>query len=457
QLEIFTPQQRAEIRARVAAQGGTLRDAELLIRTKAGEMRHVLFSVETVEIEADAYALSLALDITDRRRAEAQQAVLEEQLRQAQKMESIGRLAGGVAHDFNNQLTIIQIYGELMRAKMAAGDPLLPKLDQIIQAGQHAAGLTRQLLAFSRKQVLAPVILNLNELVAQLQKMLGRLIGEDILLATMLQPDLWSVTADPGQIEQVIMNLVLNARDAMPTGGMVTIETSNVFLDEDTAGVHLDAPHGPCVMLAVTDTGYGMDEATQQQIFEPFFTTKQVGKGTGLGLAIVHGIIKQSEGAIFVYSEPGQGSTFKIYLPASAQAAGAEAAGKARAALPRGSETILLVEDETAVRELVHLTLQEIGYDVLEARNGREALALAAQHPRPIDLLLTDVVMPEMSGREVAQRLKARQPALKVIFMSGYMDDAVVRHGLLLGQVQFLSKPFARSALATKVREVLDG
>ena len=395
-------------------------------------------------------------DITERKWVAEEQALLEEQLRQSQKLESIGRLAGGVAHDFNNQLTIIQLYSDLIRSKMAKDDPLLLKLEQIRQASDHAASLTQQLLAFSRKQILQPVALNLNNRVAKLHKMLARLIGEDINLSTVLEPGLWPVTADPGQIEQVIMNLVVNARDAMPVGGLLTIETSNLVFDERITGTHLDAPLGPCVMLAVTDTGQGMDEVTQKQIFEPFFTTKEPGKGTGLGLATVHGIVKQSDGAIFVYSEMGQGTTFKIYLPANENAFGQTFESPMVTTMQHGSETILLVEDEAALRDLVRITLEEVGYTVLEADDSRHALDLVEQYADEIDLLLTDVVMPHISGRDLAQGLNARQPGVKVLFMSGYMDDDVLRHGLLTAEVEFLSKPFTRSMLASKVRSILD-
>lgn len=395
-------------------------------------------------------------DITERKKAAEQQLLLEAQLRQAQKMESIGRLAGGMAHDFNNQLAVIKLYGDLMRYRMPKDDPLLPKLEQIRQAVDRATHLTRQLLAFSRKQVLQPVVLDMNDLVTNLEKMLARLIGEDITLSTDLQPGLWPVTADPGQLEQVIMNLVINARDAMATGGMLTIETQNLILDETTLTMHQDALHGPAVMLAVTDTGHGMDETTRLQVFEPFFTTKEPGKGTGLGLATVHGIVKQSGGTIYVYSEPGQGTTFKIYLPASQGVVIDLGEGGQTAVPPPGHETILLVEDEEALRHLVRLTLEEIGYTILEAADGNAALALAAEHPDIIDLLLTDVVLPQKSGRKLAEELQMHRPLMRVLFMSGYMDDAVMRHGVLMAEMNFLSKPFSRSALASKVREVLE-
>ncbi|MCA9873731.1 MAG: PAS domain S-box protein [Anaerolineales bacterium] len=395
-------------------------------------------------------------DITERKRAAEEQARLQEQLRQAQKMESIGRLAGGIAHDFNNQLTVIEIYSDMMLAAMAENDSLLPKLQYIRQASEHAAGLTRQLLAFSRKQILQPVVLDLNNLISNLGKMLALLIGEDVALSTKLQPALWPVTADRGQIEQVVMNLVVNARDAMPTGGQLTIQTDNVVFDDSVSKLHLDVPPGPCVLLAITDTGQGMEKETLERIFEPFFTTKQPGQGTGLGLATVHGIIKQSGGAIFVYSEPGRGSTFKVYLPASTDAVIENTVTPPPAARQRGSETILLAEDEEMLRELVHMTLQEMGYTVLPASNGREALHLAQRYTDQIDLLLTDVVMPHLSGRELSEALAGQRPKMKVLFMSGYMDDAIVRHGVLQAKVSFLPKPFTQSDLARKVRQVLD-
>ncbi len=404
--------------------------------------------------------LGTVQDVTERKRAEALQAKLEEQLRQAQKMETIGRLAGGIAHDFNNLLTVIQGYCDLMEAQMAHTNPLRTKLEQIRKAGNRAAALTGQLLAFSRKQMLAPSMLDMNSLVANLQGMLERLIGEDIALVTLLQPALWSVIADASQIEQVIMNLVVNARDAMPTGGRLTIETSNVTLDpavlRNNHAPTETTTAGPYVMLAVTDTGCGIDAQSRAHIFEPFFTTKEQGKGTGLGLATAHGIVKQSGGDIFVYSEPNYGSTFKIYLPASKDATHQPPASHVQPLSSRGTETILLVEDEEMVSGLVKAALQDKGYTVLEERCASEALALCAQHPDMIDLLVTDVVMPQMSGRELAEQILTLRPTMKVLFTSGYTDDAVVRHGLLTAEVEFLPKPFSTSALAAKVREILD-
>jgi two-component system cell cycle sensor histidine kinase/response regulator CckA len=396
-----------------------------------------------------------AHDITERKQAEESRAKLEEQLRQAHKMESVGRLAGGIAHDFNNLLTVIRGYCDLMLPQIPGGDPLFKDLEQIRRAAERAAALTRQLLAFSRKQILAPTSLDLNELVTNLHKMMGRLIGEDINLTLVLQPGLWSVRADPGQIEQVIVNLAVNARDAMPTGGMLTIETGNVRLDDNYLKTHPEAPSGSCVMLAVTDTGHGMDAPTQAHIFEPFFTTKEVGQGTGLGLATVYGIIKQSGGDIMVYSEPGHGTTFKIYLPASETVSDA-AMFRTPPVSHTGTETILLVEDEEGVRNLVGRTLKGEGYTVLEARHAPEALSLAGQHQGSIDLLLTDVIMPLMSGSELAEQLKSLQPRMKVLFISGYTYDAIVRHGVLAAEVEYLSKPFSPSLLASKVRQVLD-
>ncbi len=394
-------------------------------------------------------------DVTDRKEAEEAHKKLEAQLRQSQKIESIGRLAGGVAHDFNNLLTVIQMYGDLMYAHMDKSDPLLPKLEQIRQASQRASDLTSQLLAFSRKQILSPTTLNLNELITNLQKMLGRLIGEDILLSIVLQPNLWTIKADSGQIQQVIMNLVVNARDAMPEGGQLTIETQNIYQEEGLFTTKVETLTGPCVLLSITDTGEGMDAATRQQIFEPFFTTKEAGSGTGLGLAMVHGIIRQSGGNIYVYSEPGQGTAFKIYLPASNKTEEYSTIKQPEEMSHVGQETILVVEDEEAVRELVCATLEKLGYSVLAAQDGFTALALVEQQTGSIDLLLTDVIMPHMSGRELAEQLTHTNSKLKVLYMSGYTDDAVVRHGILTAQVDFLPKPFSHTTLAKKVRSVL--
>jgi signal transduction histidine kinase/DNA-binding response OmpR family regulator len=410
--------------------------------------QYVLDGLGTV---ADTIALGIKRNLV-----EQAQTGLESQLRQAQKMEAVGRLAGGIAHDFNNLLTAILGYGTLLLSRLREDDHGRQNVQEILKAGERAASLTNQLLAFSRKQVLQPKVLDLNALATNLEKMLRRLIGEDIELATSLDGDLGQVRADPGQIEQVIMNLVVNSRDAMPEGGKLTFETANATLGEDYVSRHLGAKPGRYVMLAVADTGVGMDAQTQARVFEPFFTTKEAGKGTGLGLATVYGIVKQSEGYISVYSEPGQGTIFKIYLPRIDQPVETATAGQA-ASVPRGTETILLVEDEEAVRRLARLILEGQGYAVIEAPSAASALAIAEQHATPIHLVLTDVVMPGMNARELSQALTRIRPSARVLFMSGYTGDTIVRHGVLEPGIAFLQKPFTPADLARKVREVLDG
>jgi len=380
---------------------------------------------------------------------------LQEQLRQVQKMEAIGRLAGGVAHDFNNLLTIINGYSEVLLATLPPDDPNRSFLDEIHKAGVRSAELTRQLLAFSRQQVLAPRTLNLNAVVGDTDKMLRRLIGEDVRLFTSLESNPWMIRADPGQIEQVLMNLAVNARDAMPQGGRLTIETRNVELDGEYVAGRPDAREGPHALLSVTDTGTGMPADIAARIFEPFFTTKGPGKGTGLGLATVYGIVKQSGGHVTVYSEVGVGTTFKVYLPRAGETTESPSRVQPRA-LPRGTETVLLVEDDAGVRALGRRMLTDFGYSVLEAGDGDEAVRVAAECGRPIRLLITDVVMPGAGGRVVAQRVTAIHPETRVLFVSGYTDDAVVRHGILEEKIQFLAKPFTAAALANKVRDVLD-
>ena len=397
------------------------------------------------------------LDINKGKQAEEALRRSEQQFRQSQKMEAIGRLAGGIAHDFNNLLTGITGYSELLLNSLRPEDPMRGNLEEIRKAAARAASLTHQLLAFSRQQVLRPVILDLNALLANLHKMLRRLIGEDIELVTLLGPGLGRVEADRGQMEQVIMNLVVNARDAMPEGGRLILETANEELDEDYARTHPPTEPGSYVMLAISDTGCGMGPDTLARIFDPFFTTKEQGKGTGLGLSTVYGIIKQSDGYIWAYSEPGQGTTFKVYLPKVQGEVSVEAETvPAPVELPLGSETVLLVEDEDSVRNLVRTILRKNGYTVLEARHGAEALRVAIQHTGPIHLMLTDVVMPLMSGRQLAERLAPLRPDMKVIYMSGYTDQAIVHHGVLEPGTIFLQKPFTPNSLACKVREVLD-
>ncbi len=382
---------------------------------------------------------------------------LQDQLRQSQKMEAIGRLAGGVAHDFNNLLTVITGYSELLLHR-SFDNPNTQRnyLEEIYNASERAAALTRQLLAFSRKQVLQLEVLSLNDTLTNTTKMLRRLIGEDIEMVTSLDPNLVLVKADPGQLEQVIMNLVVNARDAMPKGGRLILETANTHLDESYTREHVEVEPGPYVMLAVSDTGMGMNKETISHIFEPFFTTKEQGKGTGLGLAMVHGIIKQSGGHIWVYSEPGQGTTFKIYLPQLDHTA--QKSKQRRGALVQqgGSETVLIVEDDTSVRSLINQVLDQNGYNMLIAANGAEALPLARQHPQPIHLLVVDMILPGLNGFEVAQQLILLHPELKTLYISGYTDNTVVRQGLLEPGAAFLQKPFTPAVLTGKVREVLD-
>ncbi|HEV8304402.1 MAG TPA: response regulator [Gemmatimonadales bacterium] len=442
------PADRVRVLSAVQA-GGPLETLELEFRTKAGALRTLLYSAERIELDGAPHILALTTDITERRQ-------LEEELRQAQKMEAIGQLAGGVAHDFNNILTAIHGYADLLGDALPAGDARLEDVEEIRKAARRAAQLTRQLLAFSRKQVLEPRVLDLNALVENLDKMLRPLLGENVELTTALAPALNAVRADPNQLEQVILNLAINARDAMPQGGKLTIETADVALDEHYATRHVGVAPGRYVMLAVSDTGTGMDEQTKARIFEPFFTTKEPGKGTGLGLSTVYGIVKQSGGNIWLYSEPGRGTTFKIHFPA-VDATVDEAPNAARAGGLDGVETVLVAEDDEQLRRLAQRALAGRGYTVLEADGGAAALAVARRHPGPIHLLLTDVIIPGMDGRSLAQALQAERPDLRVLFMSGYADKAIVHHGVLDSGVAYLAKPFTTEAVARKVREVLDG
>jgi PAS domain S-box-containing protein len=394
--------------------------------------------------------IGVALDITDRKH-------LADQLRQAQKMQAVGELAGGVAHDFNNLLMVVKGHAEMLLDHLPKSSPQRSNVEQIQTAAERAASLTAQLLAFSRKQVLQPRILDLNEVVGGMIQMVSRVIGENIELAFMPGARLGNVRADPSQLEQVVLNLVVNARDAMPQGGRLTIETASVELDKNYTVQHAVVEPGAYVMLTVTDTGCGMDAKTQARIFEPFFTTKEQGKGTGLGLATVYGVIKQSGGYIWVYSEIGHGTTFKIYLPKITAKVEELAAVKPIPAPASGSETILFVEDEQSVRELVREYLSARGYFVLEASDGIQALDIAATHPGAIELLITDVVMPRLSGRELASQVATARRNLKVLYISGYTDDSIFRHGVLEGGMEFLQKPFNLRTLAQKIREILDG
>jgi two-component system, cell cycle sensor histidine kinase and response regulator CckA len=395
-------------------------------------------------------------DITARKRAEERQAQTEEMLQQAQKLDSIGRLAGGVAHDFNNLLGVILGYGELMRSQIGEGHPARPRLEQVIGAAQRAADLTRQLLAFSRKQVMQPKLLDLGAVVKDMRRMLDRVVGEDLEIAALSEERLGAVQADPTQIEQVIMNLVVNARDAMPKGGRLTIETSNVDFDESYASTHPTAQAGHFVMLAVSDTGVGMDANTQERIFEPFFTTKAPGEGTGLGLATVYGIVKQMGGHIWVYSEVGHGTSFKVYLPRVEEAVVEATDSAAHEPPPRGHETVLVVEDSQSLRDLIHELLTERGYRVLTVTQGEEALALIREGKHPVDLVLTDLVMPKLGGADLVKRLREIHPDLRVVYMSGYTDGAISRQGVLDEGTILLEKPFAADKLARTVRRALD-
>jgi len=425
----------------------------------AGEWRHRKKDGTAIVVEITRHALTfagrpaalaMAHDLTQRRS-------LESQLLQSQKMEAVGQLAGGIAHDFNNLLTAIFGSSDLLLEDLSVDDQRRSDVEDIKQAAQRAAALTRQLLAFSRQQVLAPQVLDLSALIADLEKMLRRVIGEDVEFRTVLAPDLGAVRADPGQLEQVIVNLAVNARDAMPYGGKLTVETANVDLDEAYPQERGLVVPGRYAMLAVTDTGIGMDAHVKAHIFEPFFTTKEKGKGTGLGLATVYGIVKQSDGYIWVYSEPGRGTSFKIYLPRVEAVAEPPAPKAMPPASLRGSETVLVVEDEAAVRNLVRRVLEAHGYSVLVAADGPEALRLIESHHEPIHLLVTDVVMPKMSGRQLAERVVSTRRETKVLYLSGYTDDAIVHHGVLAPGIAFLQKPFTPRALARKLREVLDG
>ncbi len=400
--------------------------------------------------------ISTGRDITLLKKKEEEMAALQDQLRQSQKMEAIGQLAGGIAHDFNNLLTVIKGYCQLSLLELKEGDPLRANIEEINKASEKAANLTRQILAFSRRQPMEMKVLDLNLVIRDLEKMLRRIIGEDIELLTSLSEDLGRVMSDPGQIEQVIMNLAVNARDAMQGGGKLTIETANVELDEEYARSHIAVTPGRYVMLSVSDTGVGISPEIKERIFEPFFTTKEKGRGTGLGLSTVYGIVKQSGGNIWVYSEPAQGTTFKIYLPRVDEPAEELRKKIEYEEIPRGSETILLVEDDEKVRELAVKVLRMHGYEVIEAGSPTDALRICQELKRPIHLVLTDVVMPEMSGRQLAERLREVCVEVKVLYMSGYTDNSIVRHGVLEKGVDFIQKPFTIDGLARKVREVLD-
>ncbi len=443
--------QAAEQAAREASGGGEGRTVLYRMRHKDGSW-HVIESGASAILNAQKKVENLVIvnrDVSERRQ-------LEEKFRQAQKMEAVGRLSGGVAHDFNNLLGVIIGYAEFLQESLDAENKLRGSVDEILKAGKRAASLTRQLLAFSRQQVLDPKVLDLNGVVSDMEKMLRRMIGEDIELSTVLVPELGRLKADQGQLEQVVMNLVVNARDAMPQGGKLLIETQNMIMDEAFVRRYpYPVQPGPYVLLTVTDSGIGMDAETKARAFEPFFTTKEKGKGTGLGLSTVYGVVKQSGGYIDIYSAPGAGTTFKIYLPRVDEAIHAELPSRAATSFT-GNETILLAEDETSLRTLTRNTLELCGYKVLEAKDGVEALEVADAHDGTIDLLLTDMVMPGMGGRALAQELTRRRPEVRLAYMSGYTGQAVGSQGPIDPGSVFLLKPFTREMLTRKIREALD-
>ena len=412
-------------------------------RLRDGTVIDVEITAGRIVWEGRDAALVVSRDVTERRR-------LQERLAEAEKMEAVGRLAGGVAHDFNNLLTVIAGYASILRDRPGASEAL----DEIEHAAEQAGSLTRQLLAFSRRQVLHPTTVDVNEIVGGMGTMLERIIGDDVKVAIELAEGVAPVEADRAQVERVVLNLAANARDAMPDGGQLTIATANVELDESYDSTHGDVAPGPYVLLAISDSGTGMSEEVRRRLFEPFFSTK-AGGGTGLGLATVFGVVKQSGGSIFVYSEEGRGTTFKIYLPVSARPVEPPQDGD-RPVSQRGTETIVVVEDDPSVRELVRIMLGDCGYVVLTAADADAAARLCAERPEGVALLLTDVVMPDVGGRVLAERLTALFPALRVLFMSGYSDEAVFRHGILRPGTAFIEKPFSQAALARKVREVLD-
>ncbi len=429
---------------------------ETLHRTKHGEQRNIHVKAQYLLIGGKHVYHCIWRDITDHKLAEAEKEKLQAQLQQAMKMEAVGRLAGGVAHDFNNLLTVITGYSELLLQKIGKESPMHGEVEEIKRAGERAASLTQQLLAFSRKQIIEPKVVHLDHLVAEMHKMLTRLIGENIALQATTGKSLGSVKVDPGQFQQILMNLVVNARDAMPDGGKIVIETANVDLDEEYCALHPYVTPGRFVMLSVSDTGKGMSEEVKAHIFEPFFTTKERGSGTGLGLATAYGAVKQAGGFIEVYSEVGIGTTFKIYLPRVEEKALKSVKDELPQTMRGGSETVLLVEDEGMVRNVCLQILERLGYKVLQASNGVEAIALAQGYGDRIDLLLTDVLMPGMNGAELAAQLVPHRAEMKVLFTSGYTDDGIVRDKILEEGVSFIGKPYTPSALARKVREVLD-
>jgi two-component system cell cycle sensor histidine kinase/response regulator CckA len=435
--------------------GSGVREQPARFRVKDGRVLDGLVSGEILRLGEELIALTTIRDVTASKRAEEERGALEAQLRQSQKLEAVGRLAGGVAHDFNNMLGVILGYADMALRKLSPIDPLGRNLAAIRDAAQRSAELTQQLLAFSRQQVIAPRVIDLNERLQGMERLLQRVIGEDIALEFLLAPDAWPVSMDPSQVDQSLANLAVNARDAMPDGGKLVVATANVTLDAAYCRRHAGARPGEHVMLAVTDTGSGMDERTRERAFEPFFTTKPEGKGTGLGLATVYGVVKQNEGYIEIHSELGRGTTVNLYLPRAAKEEVAPRAGEPIKAPVRGHETVLLVEDEEPLRAIACEMLEELGYIVLVAVTPGNALALCETHAGPIDLLFTDVVMPSMNGKDLAGRVQAMRPGIRTLFTSGYTADTIAQRGVLDRGIWFLEKPFSMASLARKVREVL--
>jgi two-component system cell cycle sensor histidine kinase/response regulator CckA len=444
-IHLPSPSQLKTINRELEREVEERRSAEERVRQINDDLEHRV-AVRTAEL-ADTVA-NLQREIKRRREVEGE-------LVQSQKMEAVGRLAGGVAHDFNNLLTVILGYGEMLREEFGANSEVLDYAAEILRAGQRASALTNQLLAFSRRQVAVPQILDLNHAAEHIEKMLRRMIGEDIDLQMRLAGGLRSILADPSHIDQVIMNLAVNSRDAMPDGGTLIIETANVDLSDEYVGRHLDVQPGPYVMLAISDTGTGMDEATRSRIFEPFFTTKEQGKGTGLGLSIVYGIVKQAAGEIIVYSEPGHGTVFKIYFPVAEEVVETPLVQPVELDMGGAIETILIVEDEDQVRSLTETMLSRQGYQVLPAASGAEALQIVREHPNEIHVMLTDVVMPGMTGVQLAKLVRELRPAIRVLYMSGYTDASVNGAGVFTTDMEYLEKPFTAAALQRKLREAL--